>query len=105
MISSSTAQIVLAGYALLLVVGGLIGYRKAGSRPSLIAGTISGLIALATAGLMIREPRAIWLGVALALAMLVVFAIRLTRTRKFMPSGLLAATSVVVLAVLILAIR
>ena len=100
----STAQIILVGYALLLVVGGLIGYRKAGSRPSLIAGTISGLVALVAAGLMIFDARAIWLGVALAVAMLVVFSIRFSKTGKFMPSGMLGIISLGVLVGLILAI-
>lgn len=101
LIGSSTAQIILAGYALLLVVGGLIGYRKAGSRPSLIAGTTSGLVALVAAGSMAFDPRAIWLGIALAAAMAIVFAIRFTKTRKFMPSGLLGVVSLAVLAGLI----
>ena len=105
MLGTTTAQVILAGYALLLVVGGLVGYRKAGSRPSLIAGTISGLVALLAAGLMIRDARAIWLGVALAVAMLVVFGIRFGKTRKFMPSGMLGVVSLGVLVSLFLAIR
>ena len=105
MISSSAAQIVLVVYAVLLIVGGLIGYRKAGSRPSLIAGSISGLIALAAAGSMAQDVRAIWLGIALAAAMLVVFSIRFGRTRKFMPSGMLGVVSLAVLVALFLAPR
>ncbi len=103
MISTSAAQIVLVIYAVLLIVGGLIGYRKAGSRPSLIAGSISGLVALVAAGLMISDARAIWLGIALAVAMLVVFSIRFSKTRKFMPSGMLGIVSLVVLVGLFLA--
>ena len=105
LLGTTNARVVLAGYALLLVVGGLIGYRKAGSRPSLIAGTISGLVALLAAGLMIRDARAIWLGFALAIAMLVVFGVRFAKTRKFMPSGLLGVVSLGVLISLFLAIQ
>ncbi len=97
MIGTTTAQAILVGYAILLMIGGFIGYRKAGSRPSLIAGSVSGLIALLAAGLMLQDVRAIWLGVVLAAMMLIVFGIRFTKTRKFMPSGLLGVVSVAVL--------
>jgi len=96
-IGTTTAQAILVGYAILLLVGGMIGYRKAGSRPSLIAGSVSGLVALLAAGLMLQDVRAIWLGVVLAAMMLVVFGIRFAKTRKFMPSGLLGVVSVAVL--------
>ncbi len=97
MIGTTTAQAILVGYAILLMIGGFIGYRKAGSRPSLIAGSVSGLIALLAAGLMLQDVRAIWLGVVLSAMMLVVFGIRFAKTRKFMPSGLLGVVSVAVL--------
>ena len=101
MIGTTTAQILLVVYAVLLLVGGFIGYRKAGSRPSLIAGTISGLVALVAAGVMARDARGIWLGIVLAAMMLVVFAIRFAKTRKFMPSGMLGVLSLVVLVALL----
>ncbi len=101
-LGATTVQAILVGYAVLLVVGGLIGYRKAGSRPSLIAGSISGAVALLAAGLMLQDGRAIWLGVVLAAMMLIVFTIRFTKTRKFMPSGLLGVVSGAVLLGLLL---
>ena len=99
------AQLILIGYAVLLLVGGFLGYRKAGSRPSLIAGSISGALALLAAGLAFLDPRFVGLGVVLAGLMLVVFLIRLTKTRRFMPSGLLLVASLLVLIGLIVAIR
>lgn len=101
LLGTTTLQGLLVVYGILLVVGGLIGFLKARSRPSLVAGSASGALALLTAALMLREPRAIWLGVVLALAMLVVFAIRFGRTRKMMPAGMLGLLSAVVLACLL----
>jgi uncharacterized membrane protein (UPF0136 family) len=94
-------QIVLGLYALVLAGGGVMGYVKAGSRPSLIAGLTSGLAALACLVLTWSHPSlAVMLGIGLAVLMLVVFGIRLARTRKFMPSGMLLVISVVVLGIL-----
>ncbi len=101
MIGTSAAQATLVVYAILLLVGGLIGFIKAGSRPSLIAGTIGGALALVASGLMVRDVRGVWLGIVLSLLMMVVFAIRFGKGRKFMPSGLLGIVSLVVLIVLI----
>jgi len=104
LIGTTTAQAILVGYAILLLGGGLFGFLKAGSRPSLVAGTIGGAFALVASGVMTRDYRAIWLGIALALMMTVVFSIRFHKTGKFMPSGMLGVVSLAVLAVLILAV-
>jgi uncharacterized membrane protein (UPF0136 family) len=106
MISPLVGQITLGIYALLLAVGGLIGYLKAGSRPSLIAGLLSAVAALAALGLSIGNSRwGIPLGLLLAVVLLVLFSYRYAaKTRKFMPSGLLAVISLVVLAVMLLVI-
>jgi uncharacterized membrane protein (UPF0136 family) len=104
MISPTVGQATLAIYALLLAVGGVIGYVKAGSRPSLIAGSISALAALLALGLSLGNNRlGVPLGLILAVALFVLFGYRYAvKTRKFMPSGLLAVASLVVLAVMFL---
>jgi uncharacterized membrane protein (UPF0136 family) len=82
----------------------MIGYLKAGSRPSLIAGTISAVVALAALGLSVAQHRwGIPLGLILSIALFVLFGYRYAvKTRKFMPSGLLAVVSLIVLAVMFL---
>jgi len=87
-------------YAVLVLVGGVIGFVKAGSRPSLIAGILGGL-ALLTAGWGISRGRVWGLQVALALilGLLVFFSIRYFRgsPRAFMPSGLMSVLSLLAL--------
>ena len=104
MMSPIVGQVTLAIYALLLAVGGVIGYVKAGSRPSLIAGVISALAALLALGLSLGNNRlGVPLGLILSIALFVLFGYRYAaKTRKFMPSGLLAVASLVVLAVMFL---
>ena len=85
-------------YGILVGLGGLIGYLKAKSKPSLIAGGVSGvlLIAGAIAGLW-EWDRAPVVNLTLAALLLVLFAARFARKKKFMPAGLLAGLSLVVL--------
>ncbi len=104
MISPTVGQITLGIYAVLLAVGGVIGYVKAGSRPSLIAGLTSAVFAALALGLSIRSNRwGVPLGLILSISLFVLFGYRYAaKTRKFMPSGLLAVASLVVLAVMFL---
>jgi uncharacterized membrane protein (UPF0136 family) len=104
MMNPVVGQVTLGIYALLLAVGGVIGYLKAGSRPSLIAGSISALAALLALGLSIGNNRlGVPLGLILSITLFVLFGYRYAvKTRKFMPSGLLAVASLVVLAVMFL---
>ena len=81
-------------YIVLLVVGGLIGFLKAGSKPSLIASVIfAAILSLCATGVINR----VFTDVALAL-LLVVFGLRLAKTKKFMPSGLMLILTVAALA-------
>jgi len=102
MISPMVGQITLGIYAILLAVGGLIGYFKAGSRPSLIAGLLSSVAAFTALGLSVGNSRwGVPLGLLLSVVLFVLFGYRYAaKTGKFMPSGLLAVLSLVVLAVM-----
>ena len=71
-----------------------MGYRKARSVPSLMAGLGFGL-ALVVSGLYLWHGVRMGLSVALGLAsaLLVLMGVRFAKTRKFMPAGLIAAIS------------
>jgi uncharacterized membrane protein (UPF0136 family) len=106
MISPLVGQMTMGIYGVLLAVGGLIGYFKAGSRPSLIAGLLSAVAAFAALGLSIgRYQLGPPLGMLLSIVLFVLFGYRYAiKTGKFMPSGLLAVISLVVLGIMILTI-
>ena len=106
MISPIVAHVTLGIYGVLLAVGGLIGYFKAGSRPSLIAGLLSAVAAFAALGLSVGKSQlGIALGLLLSIVLFVLFGYRYAaKTGKFMPSGLLAVVSLIVLGVLILTV-
>lgn len=88
-------------YGVLVLAGGVVGYIQAKSKPSLISGSISGAL-LIIGGLM--EWNAIPIGLTVAkvvtIALLVVFTLRLVKTRKFIPAGLMLITGVATLAIL-----
>ena len=86
-------------YIVLLLVGGLIGFLKAGSKVSLITSAVSAAALILTAIPGLLAPGfARGLADAIMAALLVVFAIRLGKTRKFMPSGLMLAITILALA-------
>ncbi len=82
-------------YIVLLVIGGTMGYLKAGSKVSLImAASFAAALSLCATGI-ITQPHAADILLA---ALLVVFAVRLTSTKKFMPAGLLLVLTIAALA-------
>jgi uncharacterized membrane protein (UPF0136 family) len=93
-------------YAVVVLLGGVMGYVKAKSKVSLFVGIGSG-IALMSAWFLGRQMPIVGLGLASAISLIlfVVFVLRFLRTRAFMPAGLmmvfsLAATTVFVLGLL-----
>lgn len=101
--SPAIGQAAIGIYAVLMALGGVLGFVKAKSRPSLIggiAGTILSLLCLAIT--LEFSPRA---GFIVMLVPTVLFgglfASRFVKTRKPMPAGLMTAMSVVLLAILI----
>jgi uncharacterized membrane protein (UPF0136 family) len=92
------ADTVLWIYIVLLLVGGLIGFLKAKSKVSLITSAVfAAVLVLTQTGIFDPRVARNLVNVLLA-ALLVVFAIRLAKTKKFMPSGLMLVLTILVLA-------
>ena len=91
-------------FGALTILGGVIGYVKAGSLPSIIAGAITGILLL-VAGWILPTNRAIALIIALVVSILlaVQFVPKLIRTGKIMPAGLMSVLSLIGIVVAIIA--
>lgn len=84
------SAIAAIAYGLLALVGGVIGYRQAGSRASLISGGISGALLILSGILQAAGvPWAKGLAAFITGALVVVFIVRLVKTRKPMPALLM----------------
>jgi len=99
---STIAHVTLAIYAALLAVGGVVGFIKARSNASLIAGLVSAIAALVALSLSLAGS---WWGTALgsllAIVLFIFFGYRYAmRSRKFMPAGMMAVVSLIVLAIM-----
>jgi len=93
------ASTVLWIYIILLLVGGLIGFFKGKSKVSLVTSTVFAVILILTTFHDVFQPRfANTLVNAVMCVLLVVFVIRLAKTKKFMPSGLMVVATVIALA-------
>jgi uncharacterized membrane protein (UPF0136 family) len=89
-------------YGILAIAGGIIGYTQARSKVSLVSGSISGLLLILAAYFQLQGQT--WgsiLAVLVTAVLVVVFAVRLAKTRKFMPAGLMTILGMVALAVMV----
>ncbi|PYJ02872.1 MAG: hypothetical protein DME25_14725 [Verrucomicrobia bacterium] len=82
-------------YIFLLLIGGLIGFFKGKSKVSLImSAAFAAALSLCAVGIIFQP----YVADILLAALLVVFAMRLGKTKKFMPAGLMLITTLVALA-------
>jgi uncharacterized membrane protein (UPF0136 family) len=96
------ANTILWVYIVLLIIGGLMGFLKAGSKISLISSAVFAVaLALFATRVLPWAPGAD----ILLLALLVVFAIRFAKGKKFMPSGLMIILTLAALALHLLTSR
>ena len=81
-------------YIVLLVIGGVIGFVKAKSSISLVmSAAFAAALSLCATGIITLE----WLPDALLAALLIVFAMRLGKTKKLMPAGLMLIITILAL--------
>ena len=86
--------------AVLVFVGGIIGFVKGKSKISVIAGTISSFLLGGTFYLSMTSPiDGIRDSLAIAALLIVMFGIRLAKTKKFMPAGMMLILCLVHLGV------
>jgi uncharacterized membrane protein (UPF0136 family) len=98
----SAAMIMTLIYGALAMIGGIIGFKQAQSKASLISGLVTGIgLLIAGVGLLQAQMWGFWLAIALTLLLVVVFIGRLVKTRKFMPAGLMVVVGVVTLIALL----
>ena len=94
-------RFVLAAYAVFMLAGGVIGFKAAGSKASLISGVGSAALLLVAFILVGSNPVAgFWLGAITSLLLCIAFALRLAKSGKMMPSGALLFVSLVALILL-----
>ncbi|XP_024910290.1 transmembrane protein 14C isoform X1 [Cynoglossus semilaevis] len=92
------------GYAALVASGGVIGYVKAGSVPSLAAGLLFGSLAGFGAYQTSNDPNNVWVSLATSGALAGLMGKRFYGSRKFMPAGLMAGASLLMVAKLSVAL-
>ncbi len=103
---SDPAVIFLGVYGAFTVVGGLIGYLKAKSLPSLIAGVTCGGLLLVCAAMARADSRSVALIAGAALSLLLgLYFVRVWRVkRRVMPDLIMIGLSVMVFAVTVVTI-
>jgi len=83
-------------FGLFTIAGGVLGFVKAKSKPSLIAGGLSGLLLLTAAWLMRTPGRpGLVLGLLVSLALAGRFVGAYRKTKKVMPAGVMSALAVI----------
>jgi uncharacterized membrane protein (UPF0136 family) len=90
------AKIYFIIFGLLTIVGGVVGYVKAGSVASIIAGSITGVLLLAAAFVM-PEHRVAGLATALIVSLLLAtyFVRKYLSTGAVMPAGMMSVLSMI----------
>jgi uncharacterized membrane protein (UPF0136 family) len=98
----SLSIIAAIAYGVLALIGGVIGYVQAKSKASLISGIISGLLLIIAGVMQIKGQEAgLTLATVITSVLVIVFAIRLIKTRKFMPAGLMSLLGIVSLGLMV----
>jgi uncharacterized membrane protein (UPF0136 family) len=97
------AKIYFIVFGALTIVGGIVGYVKAGSVASIIAGSITGVLLL-IAAFLLPGHRTIGLATAFVVSLLLAaqFVPKFLRTGRVMPAGMMSVLSVIgIIAVIV----
>src|SRR5437660_12458826 len=97
------ARIYFIVFGALTIVGGIVGYLKAGSVASIIAGSTAGVLLL-VAAFLLPEHRTIGLATALIVSFLLAgqFVPKFLRTGRVMPAAMMSILSVIgIIAVIV----
>ncbi|KAM7134981.1 transmembrane protein 14A [Molossus nigricans] len=90
------------GYAALVTFGGIWGYKRKGSVPSLIAGLLFGFLAGYGAYRVSNDRRDVKLSLFTAFLLATIMGVRFKRSKKIMPAGLVAGLSLMMILRLVL---
>jgi uncharacterized membrane protein (UPF0136 family) len=91
-------------FGVLTIAGGIIGYVKANSVPSIVAGSITGILLVAAAFLLSDyQVAGLALGLIVSLLLAGQFIPKFIRTGKAMPAGMMSILSVVGIVMAVLA--
>jgi uncharacterized membrane protein (UPF0136 family) len=98
------AKIYFIIFGVLTIAGGIVGYVKAGSVISIIAGSISGVL-LVVAAFLLPDHQAVGLIIGLVISLVLAgqFIPKFFQTSKVMPAGLMSVLSVLGIIVAIAA--
>ncbi|XP_067140096.1 transmembrane protein 14C-like [Centruroides vittatus] len=86
-------DIISYAYSALVAVGGIVGYMKAGSISSLIAGLAFGVILTFGAYQTSQDPNNCYLSLGASIVLAGVMGSRFLNSGKFMPAGLIMSLS------------
>jgi uncharacterized membrane protein (UPF0136 family) len=100
----SPAKVYFIVFGILTIAGGVIGYVKAASVPSIVAGSITGVLLL-VAAFLLPEHRAVGLATAFVISLVLAaqFVPKFVRTGRVMPAGMMSILSVIGIIVAIVA--
>lgn len=94
--SMEVTKIYFILFGVLTIAGGIVGYVKAGSVASIIAGSITGVLLL-VAAFLLPEHRGVGLATALVISLLLAgqFVPKFLQTGRMMPAGMMSILSVI----------
>uniref|UniRef100_A0A8C0X3U6 Transmembrane protein 14A n=2 Tax=Castor canadensis TaxID=51338 RepID=A0A8C0X3U6_CASCN len=90
------------GYAALVTFGSILGYKRRGGVPSLIAGLFFGFLAGYGAYRVSNDKRDVKLSLFTAFFLATIMGVRFKRSKKIMPAGLVAGLSFMMVLRLVL---